>query len=331
MNKKNISTIVAIVVLVLIVIFANKSGLDTKDIKVGVIAPLNGALASYGEEIRKGVVAGSEGSDVQFIFEDDGCDPKMAVSAFQKLTSIDGAKFIIGPGCGSPQEAIVPLLKDKNVLAIVPSAASKELYEKSNKLFFNIQYSLENESKFVAEEMTRRGYQNVALVTYGNAFSKTHHDSFKANFKGNIVVDTVLLDDNANLLPELTRIKNIKADAVYAPDISFFFGAGIAKMTQLSMTMSVFSTYPVELPIARPFVSGVIYSFPADVDGVQGGIFELTREATALLLKSISACGNDVDCVQKKFVSSGKFDEAGTSPRVMMMKKIVNGEPVVFR
>jgi hypothetical protein len=225
----------------------------------------------------------------------------------------------------------VPLLKTKNVLAIVPSAASKDLYEQSGKLFFNFQYSLENESKFIAEKMTELGYKNIAIVTYGNAFSKTHHDSFVANFKGKIAVDTVLLDNNANLLPELTRINNAKVDAIYAPDVTFFFSSGIAKMGQLSMKMPVLGTYVVELPIARPFVGNTIYSFPEEVSGVQGGVFELSKEATVLLLKAISTCGNDVACVQKKLVSSGQFDEYGTSKRGMMMKQIVNGEAVVYK
>jgi hypothetical protein len=326
------TNIIAIVIVILIVGVIICLPPPQKDIvKIGVIAPSTGALASFGDEVRKGVVEGSKDSKVEFIFEDDQCDPKMAVSAFQKLTSVDGAKFIIGPGCGSPQEAIVPLLKDKNVLAIVPSAASKELFEKSGQLFFNIQYSLENESKFIAEQMYARGYKNVAIVTYGNAFSKTHHDSFKANFRGTIAVDTVLLDDNANLLPELTKINSAKVDAIYAPDITFFFSSGLAKMGQLSMKTPVFGTYVVELPIARPFVDNVIYSFPEEVSGVQGGVFELSKESTVLLLKAISSCGNDVACVRKKLVSSGQFDESGTSKRGMMMKQIVKGEPVNFK
>ena len=330
MNKKTIWTIVAIIVVILVVWGITNKPKDISGIKVGVIAPLTGALASYGEEVKKGVTAGSEGSPVQFIFEDGFCDPKTAITAFQKLTSIDNVKFIIGPTCGSPQEAVAPLLKDKQVLAIVPSSASNNLFETSDGLFFNKQYSLENESKFIADEMNRLGYKKVAIVTYGNAFSKTHHDSFVINFKGDIVVDTVLLDINNNLLTELTKIKNAGVDAIYSPDITFFYNNAIASMKQISLDVPIFSTSITGLPLARTLVEGVIYSYPTDIEGVNGGVAELSKIATEKLLSTLSACGNDVVCVQKRLVSSGDFDEFGTSKRGITLKQIMNGEVIDY-
>src|SRR3989344_8363801 len=148
----------------------NETASVSEPIKIGVIAPLSGPVADYGEEIRQGVLAATGTSTVQLLFEDDKCDPKEAASTFQKLTEFNKIKFIIGPACGSPQEAIVPLLKDKNGLTIVPAAASSALYQLSGNNFYNIQYSLEDESKFIAEQMFARGYDKVALVSYGNAF-----------------------------------------------------------------------------------------------------------------------------------------------------------------
>ena len=178
---KKIIWIVVIVLIVLAVVALNKETINSGPIKIGVLAPLSGPVADYGEEIRNGVLAGKGDSQVEFIFEDEQCDAKAAVSAFQKLTTFDKVSLIIGPGCGSPQEALAPLLKDKRVVMLVPSAASRTLYDASGGQFFNIQYSLEDESKFVAEEMLKRGFKKVALVTYGNAFSATHAKSFKEN------------------------------------------------------------------------------------------------------------------------------------------------------
>src|SRR3989344_8762822 len=110
----------------------NETASVSEPIKIGVVAPLTGPVADYGEEIRKGIISANiASSSIQFVFEDDKCDPKEAVSAFKKLTEFEKVQFIIGPACGSPQEAIVPLLKNKSILAVVPVAATTKLYAES--------------------------------------------------------------------------------------------------------------------------------------------------------------------------------------------------------
>ncbi len=296
-------------------------------IKIGVIVPLTDAFAQYGEEVRKGIFAAAGSSNVEFIFEDEKCDAKTAISAFQKLTSVDGVKFIIGPGCGSPQEAVVPLLQSAGVVAVVPSAASKDLYAKSGGYFFNIQYSLEDESKFVAAQMYAKGYKKVALVTYANSFSDTHAKSFRANFAGMIVVDTRILDGNTDLLPVLTKIKAAGVDAIYAPDISFFFAGATAKMQQLKMTTPVWSTYVAELPGVRPLVEGVTYSFPANIKGSEGAVYGLAKLAAETLAPLAVECKNDVACVKQKLESSNKFVE-GVYKSEIILKKIESGSAI---
>lgn len=331
MNK--ITIIIGIVVVAVIAYFGFRSDAkitDTQIIKVGVSAPLTGIVADYGEEMRKGVEAASV-SGVSFIFEDDKCEPKDAVSVFQKLTDIDKVSFIIGPACGSPQEAIVPLLSDKKVIAIVPAAASRNLFENSGGNLFNVQYSLEDESKFMADTLYQKGLKNVALVTYGNAFSKNHADSFKASFKGQILVDTVILDDNTNILTELTKVKSAKVDAIYVPDISFFFGGGMAKIQQLSMNTPIYTTYVAELPAVRTLVEGVIYSFPGDLEGAEGAIFNLSKQAAELLAPLIVECRGDTACVKEKITSSDKFDSFGTMIRPIILKQIKTGLPTTIQ
>src|SRR3989344_7938360 len=182
-----------VIVLVLWIVFGAGKEKTSSLVKIGVIAPLTGVVADYGEEMRKGISAPVAGGDEIFVFEDDKCDPKEAVTAFKKLVEFDKINFIIGPGCGSPQEAILPLIKEKNIIVLVPSAASFQLYAQSGNNFFNIQYSLENESKFIGEQLNSKQYKKVALVHYKNAFSAAHAKSFKESYKGEIV-DIILTD-----------------------------------------------------------------------------------------------------------------------------------------
>lgn len=310
----------------------NTSPAADEPIKIGVIAPLTGPVADYGEEIRKGIISANiASSSIQFVFEDDKCDPKEAVSAFKKLTEFEKVQFIIGPACGSPQEAIVPLLKNKSILAVVPAAAATKLYAESGNNFFNIQYSLEDESKFIAERIFASGHKKVALVSYANAFSKVHADSFRSNFEGEITLDEVIVDENSDVATIVTKIKSAKVEAIYSPDISFFFANGLIKLNQQKVSVPVYGTYVVELPAVRTLVPDVIYSFPGDLGGEEGAVYNLSKQVAELLTPIVEECQSTYDCVKQKLDSSGKFDENGVYQRQIILKQIKNNIPSILQ
>ena len=334
MNKA-VKIIIGVVVLVLLVwAVGTKSEPNEPEentpIKIGIIAPLTGPVADYGEEIRKGVTAGASAAGIELVFEDDKCDPKEGVSAFKKLAEFDKVQFIIGPACGSSQEAIVPLLAGKEIMTVVPAAASSALYAQSGNNFFNIQYSLQDESKFVAEKMTALGYTKVALVSYGNAFSKAHADSFREHFAGTIAIDSVITDENTNLSTEVTKIKAAGVDAIYSPDISFFFAAGLTKLREQKVAVPVFSTYVVELPAVREVVADVMYSYPAEIADTEAAVFGLSKRAAELLSQAVLECKGVYSCVHDKLTTSGLFDPNGVYHRGIILKQIKNGVPTVI-
>ncbi len=330
MNKKN--TLVAALCIIAAIVFglviASKEKASQGTIKIGIIAPLTGIVANYGEQVRKGVESVQVPANIQFVFEDDQCDAKTAVSAFKKLSDLDGVHYMIGPECGSPQEAVVPLLKGTDNLMVVPAAASKTLYEASGGNFYDIQYSLEDEAAFIADQMYTRGYKKVVVISYQNEFSKVEHDSFAAHFKGTIVHDINFAADNADVQTELAKIKGGGYDAVFSNNISFYFANGLQKMRNLGINVPVFSPYPVELPAVRQLVEGVYYSFPADINDGQGGIYGLSKQSAQLLVDAVTSCGDSYGCV-KSFIDKDGFDTSGVKQRSLILKQIKNGEPVV--
>jgi ABC-type branched-subunit amino acid transport system substrate-binding protein len=78
-----------------------------ESIKIGVMVPLTGPFARYGIRIQE-AISSYASEHVSFVFEDEGCDPKMAVSAYKKLSALDGITLFLGPWCGSPQSAVAP-------------------------------------------------------------------------------------------------------------------------------------------------------------------------------------------------------------------------------
>lgn len=328
---KNVAVYVALVVAAVLLISVLLGFGEPKEksaIKIGVLAPLSGVVAQVGEDIRSGVNA-TAFDGVEFIFEDDKCEPAAAVSAFKKLTEVDKVNFIIGPACGSPQEAITPLLKDSDVLVLVPAAASDALYEGSGGNFYNIQYSLEDEARFLAKTLDTRGLKHVAVISYNNAFSKVLHDSFLRSFSGVVVKDLVVQTEDADISTELAKLKGQNFDAIFSTDVLFLFATGPKKLSDLGITAPIYSPYPVEIPSIMPLGEGILHSFPGDIDDSKGVVHGLSKSAVEFLLPLVQACDGAYACVKERFDSSGAFNATGTSVREIILKDIINGKPVV--
>lgn len=326
--KKTYISIAIIIILVGAIIYSANNDLDVTSAKVGVIAPLSGIVASYGEELKKGIDSAS--SPLTLIYEDDGCEPHKAVSAMNKLLEIDKVSLIIGPACGSPQEAIVPLVKNKNVIVILPSAASDELYSQSNGKIYNLHYSLQEEARFLAEQIYLAGYQNVAVIGYNNAFSKVHMDTFKGSFKGILTHETLLNETSSGIKTELLKIKLSNPEAIFIADVSFFFAQGPRYMKEIGLDVPVYSQYAVEIDSVKPLAEGVIYSFPEKISLGESAIRSIGKEAVQLTTQLLIACGDSYTCMKEKLETSGLFDENGIAKRGLVLKQIKDGKPLLI-
>lgn len=302
---------------------------STEKIKVGILAPYSGVFATAGEEIMRGVEDATH-PNIEIVYVDSECEPAPAVSAYKKATEVDGIQYFIGPVCGSPQESVAPLLLDSEVLSFIPAAATKELFEKSNGKMYQTQYSLEQDAEFVARSMHEQGFEHVAIITYQNAFSKVQFETFKQTFPGTIAHEVVISDTEAPLdLTELTKIKQSNAQAIYNTDGSFFFANGITKLRGLGIEVPIYSNYVTEFPAIREIVEGVYYSFPGDIVPNEGAGYGLARDAAEYVFPLISDCNGDFNCVKQALNYSKDFDDQGIQVRPLVLKQIVNGEPVV--
>ena len=296
--------------------------------KVGVIVPVSGDFASFGEQVAKAVEDANHGR-VQVIIEDEQCDSTKAANAYKKLTEIDAVKYIIGPGCGSPQEVVASFLAgSEDHLAIIPNAAAEGLYERSGGRLFQMQYSLEKETSFLADAIYARGHHNALLISYDNAFSKTHAQTFKQVFKGRVLEDVVLGDRPEDVMLVMTKVRALQPDVIYVTDLTFFIHNGLVKLHEQGIEVPVYATYVAELPFVRTLVEGVIFSYPDDLDTTKDGVFSLGHQAAEILIDAIIQCEDKIDCVHDELISSDAFDERGISTRGIGLYQIVGGDIV---
>jgi len=101
-------------------------------IKLGLVAPMSGEAASYGEAAFGGATlavkeingaGGIDGRKIELVVEDDTCSSAGA-NAFTKLTSIDNVVAIVGPVCSASAGPAVPIAqKDKTPVILIGASA----------------------------------------------------------------------------------------------------------------------------------------------------------------------------------------------------------------
>lgn len=205
-------------------------------VAIGLTLPLTGPVAILGEPARKSaelalkdaqtaaLANGGKGLkyDYKLVIEDDAFNATKAASAANKLINVDKALAIISLGSGTGNSINAIAEKNKTVqfaLASDPTAANGE--------YNYIHWTPASvEGKLMADEMVRRGYKKVALITANHAGTKAVTDSVKASLAGKDI--QIVTDDMTNMGEKdfrtiIQKIKRANADIVvlelFSPEI----------------------------------------------------------------------------------------------------------------
>lgn len=300
---------------------------------VGVILAMTGDFARYGEKMRVGFES-KKAPNVKYVYEDEGCEPKKAVTAYQKLSALDGIRVFLGPWCGSPQVAVASLLRRSDGFAIVASSAPERVFELSGGRMFSVQPSIETESRFNAKQAYRLGARKVVIVFFENDFSRTHEAAFRQTFEGE-VLDTLAYSssDGSALRGLATKIKQLNPDTVYIPD-AFPLMQGLTK--QLSTVgakgvrlMSVYSAQSDDvLEAVGSTGDGLILSYPK-IEGE--ALHHYPQLAAEVLMHGVGECPElSSECLQRAIRSKYAFDEHGVMQGEVGLKQIKEGKFVWF-
>lgn len=143
MNIINLRSVVALSIVVLLAIAGCRSDSGPRDaptapqaIRVGVILPLTGRLATMGEVERQAMelaaaAAFEAGHPIELVIEDSGGNPRDAVTAARKLLDIDGVDVLLTSTTGASL-AVEPIATERNVNLVAfcmdPDVASASEY-----------------------------------------------------------------------------------------------------------------------------------------------------------------------------------------------------------
>jgi len=164
-----------LVVAAVSVLSATMVGCGSKPL-VGVLLPITGVAATYGESIESGMrLALSDARErnavpAQFdvVWADSGSDPARAVGELRRLVTERGVHLVIGGATSAEARELIPLLDELDVVCLSPSASAPGLSQQS-RMFFRIYPSDELEGYTAAKFLVDRLNKTTVILYVGNA------------------------------------------------------------------------------------------------------------------------------------------------------------------
>ncbi|WP_425358754.1 branched-chain amino acid ABC transporter substrate-binding protein [Aminobacter aminovorans] len=105
------------------------------DITIGLVAPLTGPVAAYGDQVKNGAQAavdvinekgGILGEKIVLKLADDAGDPKQGVSAANLLVG-EGVKYVVGPVTSGVAIPASDVFAENGILMVTPTATAPDL------------------------------------------------------------------------------------------------------------------------------------------------------------------------------------------------------------
>ena len=236
---------------------------------IGVILPLTGEYASWGQSIRRTfeLLAPQFEKQFAFQFEDEGnCEPTKSVTAFQKLKSNDIQFMFLG--CLAGTKAILPIANKSDVLLFSLGLVDDAAFKQSTKLI-NLATQLSTESGYLGKHVLSKNPKSVAIIHWQDAFSEEFATTLEKTLRSGGVetvsqhpVESMGNDFRSVLL----RIKADHPDAICENVGEQQQSILLRQIREIGITAPVFSNYAFEaaptLLAAGKFAEGIEYTFP---------------------------------------------------------------------
>lgn len=205
-------------------------------VKIAILAPLSGDVATFGQSTRDGALlaieewnekGGVNGKKIETVIEDSQCNAEAAVSAANKVIDQDGVKFIIGEVCSSASIPISEIAVAKNVFQISPTSTNTAVTVSEDgttkptifRACFIDPFQGKVAAKFALENLSAK--TAAVFLDQGNDYVRGLAEVFIAEFEaggGTVVVKETYTGEDNDFSAILTKVKDANPDVLYLPD-----------------------------------------------------------------------------------------------------------------
>ncbi|MCX7854387.1 MAG: ABC transporter substrate-binding protein [Anaerolineae bacterium] len=334
--------ILAIVVVLATMVAACKPA--PKALKVAILAPLSGDVATFGASTRDGALLAIEewnakggllGRQIEAVVEDSQCEAEPAASAANKVISQDQVKFIIGEVCSKASIPVSEIATANKVVQISPTSTNPKVTidEAGNakptvfRACFIDPFQGTVGAKFALEEL---GAKTAAvLLDQGNDYVRGLAEFFRDAFEaggGKVVVWETYTAGDTDFTAILTKVKDANPDVLYLPDYYSTVNVIAAQANQMGIKAvklggdgwdspkldqaalaGGFFTNHYSSEDTRPVVQDFVKRYQAKYGSVPDALAALAYDAANILFMAIQQAGTDDPVKVAQTMEKGTF------------------------
>ena len=237
--------ITSLLILVAMVLSACGGTTGGGALKVAILAPLSGSVATFGQSTKEGaqmaidewnVKGGVLGRQITTVVEDSQCKPDPAVNAANKVIDQDKVKFIIGEVCSSASIPVSKITTAKKVLQISPTSTNDALTVGADGKAVPYVFRACYNDSFQGQVIANFAFKNLnfksafVLSDQTNAYTIGLANSFEKQFTANggkVVGKENYTGTDTDFSAILAKIAAAKPDMVflgdYYPTVNLFY------------------------------------------------------------------------------------------------------------
>ena len=249
--------------------------------RIGVMESLTGPGETYGrvavqakqiavDEIN--AAGGVNGRMLELVVEDEKCNAQDSITAYNKLTDVDGVKIILGTSCSGAMLGAAPLAEKDGVVLFSGLATNPDIANAGDYIFRtsmnDAQVGIDTGNTLWAD-----GVRKLATITESTDYAEGVRRTTVAQFEklgGEVVGAERYASDVIDFRSQLTKLMGQSPDAIHIAAQSEFTGGTIVKqLRELGFEGKLYSEIVVvgatALEIAGDAATGV-KAIAADLD-----------------------------------------------------------------
>ena len=241
--------------------------------RIGAMDALTGPAETYGnpiiqakqlavEEINE--AGGINGRMLELIPEDSKCAAQDAITAYNKLTDVDGVKIILGTTCSGAMLGAAPLAEQEGVIMLSASATSPDIATAGDYIFRTAindnQLGIDTGNTLIVDDI-----HHLATITESTDYAEGARRTTVARLEeldGHVVASESYTSDITDFRSQLTKIINAAPDGIYiAAQTEFSAGTIMKQLRELGYEGPLYGetvmTGPESLQIAGEAATGM--------------------------------------------------------------------------
>ncbi len=240
---------------------------------IGAMDALTGVGESYGNPIQQAkllameeinAAGGINGRELQIVFEDSKCAAQDSITAYNKLTDVDGVKIILGTTCSGAMLGASPIAESEGVILLSASATSPDIANAGDYIFRtainDLQLGID-----IGNTMWVDGVRTLATITESTDYAEGARRTSVARFEelgGTVLAGEAYATETIDFRSQITKLINENPDAILLTSQGEVSGGTIVKQARElgydgPMYSEVVPTQPDALSIAGDAATGL--------------------------------------------------------------------------